>query len=281
MDFFRHLHIIKIKVTAYFRFIGYILLIPFFFINIYALNTYESEYKSYPPLDNLHIEKEMLIGVSWNIAFAYIPEFRAFDICKNIPGYLQYNPIIFDFSEFIKSNNYDSIFNYWCFLNCDSYGQSEFYKTIFEGASNYKREYDDCYKYYNTCIAPNYYESPVSKTVKKFNSRILKNYLYLFTCKMTYLSYPEKKEHWYMPDFDYDTTISFDLDKYECYELLKNVFNDFYVGREVTYNKIIGIKDIKLFSPDSLKSWFMEHPELKNTMNTKSYSFFRDHGFME
>jgi hypothetical protein len=258
------------------------------FVLLVGYNTSSQNYEIHVPkqvlLENLHVEKEMLIGVSYNKLFDDIPEPQFFDICKISTPYDMFNPIIIDFSEFIKSNNYDSISNYFNFAECllnDNYKSPDFYTAIFRRALNHNYEYYYCYTSRNDCIVPNQFEFPVSSIVSNFNSNRLRNNLYLFTCKMTYFSYPEEKEYRYFPDFKYNKNVTFDLQKYECYNYVKILFNDFFIGREVSFNHIVGIKDINIITSDSLKIWFMEHPEVKNNMNTESYLFYRDNGYLQ
>ena len=160
------------------------------------------------PFNNLYIEKEMILAVSWQFL----------DYSNTVPRYglrdYQYNyktirhsageiendylgTHIFDFTEILINNNFDSIKNRWVMrrplwhdeYQCENSNKYFYFlETILDEKNKSKRELSRIIFPSNVS---NLYTLPISKFMHQIKSNITDrkmyfNDIYLFKCKLTY-----------------------------------------------------------------------------------------------
>jgi hypothetical protein len=170
------------------------------------LNTSKS-YES-KPFNNLYIEKEMILAVSWQFLdySGFIPKYKIKDYPYTYKteryGREEINndylgTHILDFAEILINNNFNSIKNRWIIkrplsddeYQCDnSYKYFYFLETILD---NKNKSEQDLARITFPSNVSNLYTLPVSKFMHQIKSSITDrnmffNDIYLFKCKVTY-----------------------------------------------------------------------------------------------
>jgi hypothetical protein len=160
------------------------------------------------PFNNLYIEKEMILAVSWqflDLSFAPSSKYKNNNIGSTYLRWIKnlilendfYGTHVFDFNEILINNNFDSIKNRWILrrplweyeFHCsNSYQYSYFLNRITENKYNYE---ETKYKLNFPIYVNNKYTLPISNFMNQVKSNITNeqmffNELYLFKCKVTF-----------------------------------------------------------------------------------------------